>query len=386
MTTADDLQQAYQLIREDRSEEAEALLIPLLMTEPDNVDAWWLMAYAVEDPNEVREALNKVLELDPNYSQASKAREMLAQINAQHPPSSAAEESFFDDDDDLFGGDSTIDESFFDSGFEAGYEATPFGHESDELTADDLIFDDGLDNEFAASLAPPEGMMTAAELFGEEEEDIFGNADTSTAQPASAPRPATFTLDDIDEPLDDEDRAALEEQSGRREGRRRRWTIMALFVLIVFVVPIVLILVLLTSGGGGVSDPGPLESIVVESQAVNDARQDAGNQLRPVLGMDSQIVIAKSSFGDTFFAKICAQPGPDLSAKVWQAMDTVTRQAPRLEGELAAIGVSLENCSGAEHDTYYRAAVAMADAIRYANGDFNDETGSANFQALWKKS
>jgi hypothetical protein len=160
---------------------------------------------------------------------------------------------------------------------------------------------------------------------------------------------------------------------------------MLLFLLIVFGIPAAIIYLLL-SGEDKLSDPGPLETVVVESQAVNDARFNAGNELRSTQGADSQAVIAKGPLGNTLFAKICGQPGPQLSDQVWQAMGTVARQAPQLEGELDAVGVSVENCSGAAHDTYYRVSAPIASAVRYANGEFNNDSGAADFQAFWKKS
>ncbi len=372
MSKADDLQRAYQLIRENKPEEAEALLLPVLLTDSENVDAWWLMAYAVEDPNEVREALNKVLELDPLYSQAPKAREMLAQLDAQHPPT--VEELLpRGEKTDEFGSD--IDESFFDDSYEVG---------SFDDAGRDLLFDSDFDDDFTASLAPPEeGMLTAEELFGQEDEDIFGHHETEETSTTS--QPSAFVLPEPEEPLDDETRAGLEEKVARRQGRGRRWLTMLLFVLVVFGIPAAIILSLL-SGGDDVSDPGPLEAVVVESQPVNDARFNAGNELRSILGTDSQAVIAKSKLGNTLFAKICAQPGPEVPDQIWKAMETVVHQAPQLQGELAAVGVSVENCSGTDHDTYYRASVSIEDAVRYINSEFMGEIGVADFQALWKKS
>jgi hypothetical protein len=140
--SADDLQRAYQLIKENKPEEAEALLIPGLLADPENVDAWWLMAYAVEDPNEVREALNKVLELDPLYSQAPKAREMLAQLDAQRPPV-VEESSVATETAHVFGGG--IDDSVFDDSYGAS------SLDSDQR---ELLFDGGLDDEFTCFLDP----------------------------------------------------------------------------------------------------------------------------------------------------------------------------------------------------------------------------------------
>ena len=41
------LERAYRLIQQERLDEASALLQPLVKKEPDNADAWWLLANAV---------------------------------------------------------------------------------------------------------------------------------------------------------------------------------------------------------------------------------------------------------------------------------------------------------------------------------------------------
>jgi thioredoxin-like negative regulator of GroEL len=73
------LEQAYELIEADKLAEAEAILKPILGREPDNVDAWWLYAHAVTDPETARMALNQVLNLDNNYEGA---QELLQQLDA----------------------------------------------------------------------------------------------------------------------------------------------------------------------------------------------------------------------------------------------------------------------------------------------------------------
>lgn len=76
------LEEAYALIEEDRLEEAQALLKPILAEDPDNVDAWWLYVYAVKDVETARMALNTVLKLDPNYPGA---QELLASLEERFP-------------------------------------------------------------------------------------------------------------------------------------------------------------------------------------------------------------------------------------------------------------------------------------------------------------
>jgi hypothetical protein len=61
------LNKAFELIETDHLDEARAILKPILDTEKDNPDVWWLYAHAVTDPETARLALNNVQRLDPNY-------------------------------------------------------------------------------------------------------------------------------------------------------------------------------------------------------------------------------------------------------------------------------------------------------------------------------
>ena len=87
------LQQVYQLIKNGDKEEAVSVLRRLLTVDPNNADAWWLMANAVSDPAEQRSAVEKVLLLRPDHAQA---REKLQQLKA-------ASEFRFDDSSSAVG-------------------------------------------------------------------------------------------------------------------------------------------------------------------------------------------------------------------------------------------------------------------------------------------
>jgi hypothetical protein len=100
------LVEAYNLIKAGQKPQAEALLIKVLQQDETNADAWWLLANALRQPDEQREALEMVLQQRPNDD---KARKMLDKINALHPPpkpQSQEEKSFADllsgEDDDPF--------------------------------------------------------------------------------------------------------------------------------------------------------------------------------------------------------------------------------------------------------------------------------------------
>ena len=44
MSTHEELQRAYTLIKEEQIDDALAILRPIVLNEPENVDAWWLLA------------------------------------------------------------------------------------------------------------------------------------------------------------------------------------------------------------------------------------------------------------------------------------------------------------------------------------------------------
>jgi hypothetical protein len=85
---------AYNLIKEGKKQDAESVLIDVLRAHPDNADAWWLMANALTDPDEQREALQEVLQLRPGDE---KARKLLDKINTLHPPKPAPQAAEPDD-------------------------------------------------------------------------------------------------------------------------------------------------------------------------------------------------------------------------------------------------------------------------------------------------
>jgi hypothetical protein len=95
------LQQAYDMIKANRKADAQAVLMPILKADEDNANAWWLLANALTDPAEIREALENVLRLRPGDS---KAQQMLDNLNARSP----ADE--FPLSDTGFGGMSTLQE------------------------------------------------------------------------------------------------------------------------------------------------------------------------------------------------------------------------------------------------------------------------------------
>jgi len=81
--TRQHLKQAYTLIQQDQLDQAMALIRPVTEDDPDNQDAWWLMANAASEPRDARRALTNLLKLNPSYP---KARDLLEKLNDLYPP------------------------------------------------------------------------------------------------------------------------------------------------------------------------------------------------------------------------------------------------------------------------------------------------------------
>ena len=88
------LQNAHELIERGELEAAQEILVPLLEANADDAAVWWVYAHAVRDSSIGQAALQRVLELDPQYPGARELVQDLNQIDAPHltaEPLTAAE-------------------------------------------------------------------------------------------------------------------------------------------------------------------------------------------------------------------------------------------------------------------------------------------------------
>ncbi len=76
------LDEAFAYVEADRLEDALQVVSPILESDPENADAWWIYSYAVTDPREAYRALNNVKRLAPDYDGIS---EMITTFNSQYP-------------------------------------------------------------------------------------------------------------------------------------------------------------------------------------------------------------------------------------------------------------------------------------------------------------
>jgi len=84
-TTAALLRQAYSLIEHDELEKAQEILAPLLEKDANNVHLWWIYTHAVRDAAIGQAALERVLELDPQYPGARELKADVLEAQSKDP-------------------------------------------------------------------------------------------------------------------------------------------------------------------------------------------------------------------------------------------------------------------------------------------------------------
>jgi hypothetical protein len=91
-TTEYVLARVFDLIEAEQLTEAQQLLKPLIESDRNNADVWWLYAHAVTDPETAQIALQNVLRIDKEYPEAqSLLRTLEATLPGGRPDSSHKE-------------------------------------------------------------------------------------------------------------------------------------------------------------------------------------------------------------------------------------------------------------------------------------------------------
>lgn len=84
------MQKAYQLIKTGQLDDALAILTPIIRAEPDNADAWYLLGFALADPEKRLYAFEQALRLDPSNQSAQKQLAKLHAASVVLPTTDAA--------------------------------------------------------------------------------------------------------------------------------------------------------------------------------------------------------------------------------------------------------------------------------------------------------
>lgn len=383
--TREQLDRAYRYIKHDHTAEAQQILRSLLDNDSENIDAWWLLAHAETDPDDIRHALNCVLALDADYPNAAKARAMLGALEASFPTPGDLEALAFMSDESLAPAVGA-EEAFVEGTFAP---AGPAGESWDDRLAPGLEGADFLDEEDERISE----LATSEDPFRELEQSLFSIGAERDEEPGIDSADLLMVL--ADNELDLEALLELEEggeeadhaqQARLRKTRRRRpWGLLALVAVLAALVALWAFLI---REEDGAPHDAPLQVLPVEDVAVASLLQTLNTQLETAeLGQEYRAVVANSSLGRTLYIELCAQPGRALAETITQGMELVAHQAANASGYADAVGVWVNRCQADPPDTLFHAEVSLETAKSYVEGALGaGETGLASFQALWTKS
>lgn len=369
-STRQKLGEAFELIKKERVDEAIAMLRPITEAEPENADAWWLMANAAGEARNARRALVNVLKINPTYP---KARELLDQLNELHPPR----------DDELM--------LLLEIEDVAPPPSSATSREADEDDGQTLAFGDEDDDafpKFNAEVSPE-----IDNLFSEVDEDLdipddpFGDTEIDD-----------FGLDLPDDPfadLLDEGDAPKRRRSASGGGRERLLRIVAILLIVFLCLAVVLVVL-----GGGDDEPDAAETDslapseqIVEAGAVNAENAENLETVRQAIEIDAQSLSQNSAsanfvqVGEVFSLRIstCSRPSNEISMIVLNGMDMlVTRIAntPAIQDDLDRIGVVVSDCQQPT-DTLFSASAAMTDVLNLPPNISPSDPSFVAFRQTW---
>jgi hypothetical protein len=348
------LTQAYELIEADQLDEARALLQPLLASEGDNADVWWVYAHAVTDVNEARSALGSVLRLDPAYPGAM---ELVQSLESRFPapaagikrlvpapgappslpdmPEATGEPDFFDEWDTEEGETE-----------EAGAPRSRARRLLIPIAA--LI---ALLVVLVAVLVIVKPFGTTARTPTPTEVAQAAVTETPAAQEAASNTPEAATLAPTIVPSET---SAAEVTTPTEQAAVA--TEQATATIEATQTPEVAI----TESGGA-----PSFDALRNALSDFDIPQDG-------------IAVSSTTLGNTLLVTVCVSDTSALRTTLPGAMDAVAKQSPSAGGQIDAVGVRVVNCS--ENTILRVVAVKTQDALAYANGSLS----SRDFQRAWQ--
>ena len=364
------LEQAYELIQGGKPDDAIAILQSILQVDDTNADAWWLVANAVDEPEEARAALRKVLEYQPDHPQA---RRLLNRLDELYPPVEEAETDLFS-----FGEvDDTLDSLYGDTELNTPVESAPEPPlslpEIPAMETDDSWEDE--DQPEIRSLSETEqDTMPAVDLgalWDEEDDDL---------------PPFEGEPDFIEGLETDEESAALDDTAPAETVSRRRSILRPLLIaLIIILLAVFAVTLLLQNQPGAPTTPAesPTEIAQVlepsaDVQTVLEAVENAATAQTSLLGGAPSVMYKSRGGTPTIVLQVCRTAGADLPSAMNVAMDIAARFGLTVQDEIGGIGAEFVNCT--RNDRLLAATAPVEDAVSFANGELTQD----QFRATWQ--
>ncbi len=333
------LEQAYDLIEEDRHEDAVRFIRRVLENEAtnppqDNANAYWLLANTTEEPSDARRYLISVLKYNPAHSMASQT---LEELNTEYPPN----------DNELI----QLMEL--------------------ERTSD---FD-------LADLSAPLSDDELANLFDEDRE-----IDTSDFDDDEDPFAELEALGRTDKKSDKKSKKGRE----KRSEKKRRSILAPVVLLLALILFGAVLFALVNNSGETITDDGQpdltqLVGLSLDSESetlafVNDVQADA----QQTVG-DAAVFIVDNGDTQTIFVQTCicirrdcqGKSSSELFSTIEESFLTIAERAEAQSIEsIAQAGVNVTVCQ--TNDNVYRATTAIENVIAYLNNQ-----DLSTFQATW---
>lgn len=399
-TTSDSLSKAYRLIEADELAAARAVLEPLVESEPNNADAWWLYAHAVTDTFAARRALDEVLRINPNYPGAvalMSQLEVVSRTDAETEPVQSdlvapvefdeepetildlTEDPAFDDEPDFadeFDGDETPDivppptladevelrESVNESSRRSWVPiAALVAIVAIVLLAALLLLNPGgqqPDNVVVVPspspevLAPGIGVTEEAEASATPVEDVIAEPSPEVTPEVPVTEEVVVAPPTVEEPTEE----AIVEEDGAD-----------------------------TTETDAPATEDAVEADSASAGVTEVAMLPPGADFTPLVDALSEVSIAttdvsetETDLGTTVVVTVCATNGMTLRQNLPAVMDVVASRAAVLAGSAEAIGARVVNCATDRALVFI--AVPKEQAVEYAVGNLTTE----EFQALWR--
>ncbi len=327
------LQAAFDLIEKGELEQAQIALAPLLETENDNPDLWWIYAHAAADSQSGLQALDRVLQLDPDYPGARELREQadLARSGTMEAATASAQA-----DDDSPG---DIDDwEDLQPAVERTAQNRKIGRTLTLTVAAVLVIivglllvlSDEVDIAFLTALIAPSPPPQIAV--------VSVSTETSDSPTAAPTEDAAITPTEIDESPTPAPTETESPTSAPTE----------------------------TEIPAAAPETAAFIALVADAMAnVEIDETDSGFRI--------------TELGNTLVFHVCAVPGPQFQTRLGSVMNAVASLDASIPEDAEAIAVSLVNC--ADEDAVPRAVGVERDMIQsYAN----EEIDARDFQRSWQ--
>ncbi len=378
------LERAYRLIQQDHLDEAIALLNPFVAKNPDNADAWWLLANAVSEPSEARRALDNVLRINPGNMQA---RDLLEKLE-QEFPNYAPVGSFTDDSglDDMFGQKSNdpFDTDRMPSFVNEGPKSSPRNF------VDDPAAKAGRRSQATGSTrrSPLLPVLLALLLIV-----VIGGAIAFfvTRQPVLAPSSSPTSVAAVSSPAANSTAAVgatTEATSMATATATLLATTSAMTNATAPATEAVSVMATESATLTGQATAEATETIAATAEAtlsateavsLDDSIKAVTETFRAGGSADAEARLDTSALGKTLFVRLCSKAGPDLAKAVNSARELLAAQGVPLKDQVQAIGVEIVNCTNASQ-SLYKGVASIQDAVAFV-----DKTIDAKkFRASWK--